>query len=418
MAFIKLLFGLALAMIVSCLGFLVICSTYFARFLQIEATEGGIIVLIVSVLSLLAGAYVNKRSVRNFHLAAKPVISRNILIAGWMLFISGSIIILWGGVRLIIPLGLPKEAFIPLFLLLATGCLLSAFGKIVVMTSISPDASDILIKDPRPPVLYLRAFARESRWAQFGYMLSRLNILFWLIRTPSTDERERGWAGLARRVNRQVLPGGPLTMSNKLQAFLSGRGGNVFGLMGRRQVDDEQIPFASLMSLIGPYIAIARPSQTSERLDVGASRLTVSDGEWQSVVSKLIIESAAIVVEVDSSPGLRWEIEQIVRFAPAQKVLMIVPRADSDYNKFLDCVGDMFSKKLPDATELVSRFVMFRDDWTPVALTWDPLPFDKSARMIGETEEGGNKVSSFEIPSVLKPFIKQNRFQLSSRMNE
>jgi hypothetical protein len=74
---------------------------------------------------------------------------------------------------------------------------------------------------------------------------------------------------------------------------------------------------------LGPLVTIADPQTTSRPF--GAARERVGDGDWQNRVIELIAESSRIVVIVDNTENLLWEIEQLMRGDYLTKTLFVFP---------------------------------------------------------------------------------------------
>jgi TM2 domain-containing membrane protein YozV len=133
----------------------------------------------------------------------------------------------------------------------------------------APDADDVMARDPRPPVLYLRSFQddgdpvlirdvdRVSRWL-YG---------LWM---PNTPEQE----------------------------------------------------VADLLDRIGPVIAIGKPGEPLPEL--GAARLYVSHDRWQARVQELMAGAALVVIRVGASAGVVWEIEQALQRLPRERLLLLL----------------------------------------------------------------------------------------------
>jgi len=125
----------------------------------------------------------------------------------------------------------------------------------------------VLAADPRPPVIYLRPFDEDLRQAR------QLGLLRY-VPAPSV-------------------------------------GLSVEQLLGR------------LLGPLGPLVAIGRPGEALPPL--GFARLYASDTDWQGTVLDLLARSAAVVLVAGTSPGLLWELEQVMRRVPRQRVILIVP---------------------------------------------------------------------------------------------
>ena len=72
----------------------------------------------------------------------------------------------------------------------------------------------------------------------------------------------------------------------------------------------------------GPVVAIGAPGSTPP---FGAARAYVSDAEWRETVSDLSHAAGAIVMSVDETEGVRWELQHILGQNHVPKTLFLVP---------------------------------------------------------------------------------------------
>ncbi len=125
------------------------------------------------------------------------------------------------------------------------------------------NALAVLEKDPRPPVLYLRAFDDDA------------------LDDPTLV--------------------GPLEW--------------------RQQRYEERL--AKSLSRLGPVICIGTPGEKAS--EAGAARIYVDDPDWQRAIRHFMHQSAAIVILVGSSAGLHWEIETALAEIPRSRLLFFFP---------------------------------------------------------------------------------------------
>ena len=157
------------------------------------------------------------------------------------------------------------------------GLVLVVLGAIIFRTARrlgSIQARRLMLRDPRPPVLYLRAFGddRLKLWtATFG--------------RPSLIER--------------------------------------FTL---RRFDTFEEVLARHLSRYGPVIAVNPPR--TRLAPLGAARETIDSPDWQSVVAGLMARSSLIVLVAPPrkvTDGLRWELESVSAGNYWDKALIVVP---------------------------------------------------------------------------------------------
>lgn len=93
----------------------------------------------------------------------------------------------------------------------------------------------------------------------------------------------------------------------------------------------------------------------------------VADDRWQQTVLKWLPQAAAVLLQLDPSPGLQWEIAQLVRLVSPTKVLMVLPPTQGDYAAVVSSTKDWFPRPLP-ARLPDSRLMTFRSNWEPFVL--------------------------------------------------
>jgi hypothetical protein len=226
--------------------------------------------------------------------------------------------------------------------LFVTGLLFIAVAALLELRAqrhLTPLAADVLAKDDRPPVVYLRGFQDEVRERGVGELLA----VSW--QRPAATE---------------VAAWGPR----------------------------EQIEFAKLMQRIGPHIALGRPGEKLP--EVGAGKLYVADADWQPKILEWLKKARLVVVQAGVTPGLRWEMGQIVKRLSPAKLLVILPEPYAQYRQFKAWADAVLPRALPDRPK--ARLLMFGDDWTPTALP-----------------DRGRLVAT------LQPFPRRNEITLESR---
>lgn len=125
---------------------------------------------------------------------------------------------------------------------------------------------------------------------------------------------------------------------------------------------------ANALKSVGPVVAIGDPR---DRLpDLGAARLYVDDGDWQSKIIRLIERAELVVVETDASEGLLWEVDQVVQHVPCGRLVLSIPVTKGArprperYEEFRRSTSNIFPKPLP-AEIGDAQFVVFDEDWNP-----------------------------------------------------
>lgn len=75
-------------------------------------------------------------------------------------------------------------------------------------------------------------------------------------------------------------------------------------------------------SQIGPVVALGRPGEKST--PYGAARGYFEHSDWQDVASGLMYRASAIVMCIDDTPGVKWEVEQLGANSLLLKTLFLV----------------------------------------------------------------------------------------------
>jgi hypothetical protein len=133
--------------------------------------------------------------------------------------------------------------------------------------------------DPRPPVLYLRAFYQES------------SAFAWGLKTA-----------MARYVHNEKL------RDSNVPVY-----GATF----------EQYLGATLTQGIGPFVALGNPDDPGS--PEGAARLYAEDRDWQQEFLGLAESAAAIVMDLSSSKNLSWELATLRSHNWQCKLFVITP---------------------------------------------------------------------------------------------
>jgi hypothetical protein len=170
---------------------------------------------------------------------------------------------------------------------LATGLAEAGLGLLVLGAVIflvarrlgSADARRLMLRDPRPPVLYLRSF---------------------------TDDRLRLWTATLGR-------------PSLVERFTP------------RRFDRFEEVLVRHLSRYGPVIAVNPPG--TRLAPVGAARETIEPANWQSAVAGWMAHSALIVFLAPPSrvtQGLHWELRTVAEHGQLDKALVVVPPVSAE----------------------------------------------------------------------------------------
>lgn len=213
--------------------------------------------------------------------------------------------------------------------------------RTLVTLGIPVDADTLLRVDRRRPIIYLRPFDREARRATMaGKMSAHLERL-----------RNQVVFSHAHRTFRELC----------VEQFRRAIHGS------HRSVMDQQVELGVVFNRIAPYVAIGRPTETFRNTDLHAAKKFVPDDQWQRVVLDWLSRCAAVILEVGSSHGIKWEVEQVLRLVLPTMVLLVLPGRQEDYAIFLRNIGHLFPKPLPEIAP-PSRLLTFDTAWQPLYL--------------------------------------------------
>jgi hypothetical protein len=195
-------------------------------------------------------------------------------------------------------------------LVLAALCALP-FGLKMLTVS----AEEVLSRDHRKPVVYLRPF--------------------------NEDSRRVAMCPIGRRVG-----GWKIAQSSSPAALSEQR-------------------LTGALSHIGPFVAVGAPGDFLAPL--GAARLYLADDTWQEEVEALVRGAAAIVLLPETTEGTRWEVTKVARWVDPRRVLVLVPNPvvrPLGYARIKALMAETLPIPLPENCGNVDAF-MFDSTWQP-----------------------------------------------------
>ncbi len=165
----------------------------------------------------------------------------------------------------------------------------------------APAYDDVMTRDDRPPVVYLRSFGSEDVQVPekppgvMGRIILRLGDRAWFF----------------------AMPGAIIAWLARLAYTVAGRGSNRL---------EEQL--ARGVASAGPMIAVGRPGEDVATL--GAVRAYLADEDWQQFVIDLLERAQLVLLQIESTEGTWWEFSECVRIVPPERlVLMLTARFGS-----------------------------------------------------------------------------------------
>jgi hypothetical protein len=208
----------------------------------------------------------------------------------------------------------------------------------------APSADDLVVRDPRPPVIYLRSFLDD----------------------PIASKEEPQETG---------APGG----------------GTIAG-----PTEEQQL--AGIMNQIGPFIAIGDPSERFPEL--GAARTYVLGTEWKDRVLAWILGAKLVVLRAGTTEGFWWEVETVAKNVKPEQIIFLIPLTATEYQAFRKRAETLLPCRLPDYPRrkrligTIRGIIFFHSDWTPhflqlrgtIWLGWTPalkLTFEPVFKQLG-----------------------------------
>ncbi len=177
-----------------------------------------------------------------------------------------------------------------------------------------PDAVTIREQDPRPPVLFLRTFGKESSY------FSRREL-------PSHLTRAQR---LKARLGEQYFES-----LKTLEAFVRSE-------LGER---------------VGPLVALGDPTDRLPR--DGAARMWVDYGVWRDEFRRQIADARCVIAEIHVSPGLAWELAEVFGSEHRRSRLFVFtpPRAANGRASFAVSVNNRLLRQRPESWEKTVEFM-------------------------------------------------------------
>lgn len=116
-----------------------------------------------------------------------------------------------------------------------------------------------------------------------------------------------------------------------------------------------------LSSLPGA-LCIGRPNEKFP--SCGAQRIYFSDEDWKDAVGALLQTCALVLVRTAETPGLVWEITEVVSVASPERVVFWHSGGNTGWERFRILVDPILPHPLPQALKQPA-FLRFRADWVP-----------------------------------------------------
>ena len=203
-------------------------------------------------------------------------------------------------------------------------------------------ADNLLSKDIRPPVLYLRSFVEDE--------------------TTSSEIGPSGVVEIA--VKSLVVSGGTV-----LSYFFN---------------KSEEEHLANIFRKLGPCIAIGIPGEKLPPL--GMARMHLPEEEWQAKVQELLSRARVVVLRAGHTKNFWWEVEKAIKLVRPERLLFLLPfptnpalagRESSRYVKFRQDIERHLPCKLPEFQGAsinegsLTGILFFDPEWSPHVVAFD-----------------------------------------------
>jgi hypothetical protein len=197
-------------------------------------------------------------------------------------------------------------------------------------------ADNLLSKDTRPPVLYLRSFIEDE-----------------------TTSSEIGPSGLVEIAVKSLVVSGS----------------TVFSYFFNKSEEEH---LANIFRKLGPCIAIGIPGEQLPPL--GMARMHLPEEEWQAKVQELLSRARAVVLRAGHTKNFWWEVDQAIKLVRPERLLFLLPfpthpalagRESSRYVKFRKDIEQHLPCKLPEfhgasiEEGSLTGVLFFGPDWSP-----------------------------------------------------
>ncbi len=115
--------------------------------------------------------------------------------------------------------------------------------------------------------------------------------------------------------------------------------------------DEEQL--SAVLRRIGPVVAVGNPSE--RRVTLGASRIYLSDDEWQDWVKSQMSGAALVIFRASDTDAFLWEVATAASQLPPEKTAFLLPRDPMLYEQFRQNFADRLDRALPASLPPIKR---------------------------------------------------------------
>jgi hypothetical protein len=136
---------------------------------------------------------------------------------------------------------------------------------------------------------------------------------------------------------------------------------------------------------VGPVVAIGVPGEAAP---FGAARTYVDDSEWKAVVAKFASDAAAVVIVIDDTEGVNWELSHLLDSGHLPKTLCLMP--------------PRYVRQSEKAAEIVRRVLVeqkctLAEPLTEPCLGWYQLPQGQLLLLVAPRPSQANYVCALRL---------------------
>lgn len=256
--------------------------------------------------------------------------TRGLLKAPFEGFVSKAAIAAYSGLPPIIEFVRKDRLSSYTYSILSTGCLVVSLASVSILPLALLVVREMVLQVALVGV-GIACFFGFSLLANAFLRMARRRIRLSIDELTATDPRRPVLFLRAFRDDRAVLPAPRQTLM-----------GRVLAAGVPKQTLDELLLDEG--TLYGPVVALGNPQEPTP--PYGAARGYFSNESWQQAVGRLASDALAIVVSVDDTDAIWWEIAHIVRAKLVQKTLFLLPpHIDSrESARIFRKVGELLSR--------------------------------------------------------------------------
>lgn len=143
-----------------------------------------------------------------------------------------------------------------------------------------------------------------------------------------------------------------------------------------KPIDTSEQQLGNFMAKYGKFTAIGKPGE--KIVTTGAARMYVGNDNWKEVVTCLMKDSQFIVIQPSRTSGIWWEIKEVLKYAPPEKLLLCLVNYrgyQNDYEDFRIKMKELipdsdFVRGLGNSNKIA--FAHFDKTWKPII---EPLQY-------------------------------------------